>query len=254
MNRCLTEGRRSFLQRVERIESGAECERLAPLLSAFADGEAGVRDVAVLRPHLRSCLSCRAALRDAREIPASVAAVVPVGLLASVHGASGAGSSLGSSLRAVGGWLQERVLGLAVRGQDVLEAAGSHKIAVAAASAAAIGGGGAVTVHATSSHPDPRSRVTRVEQRPAARPARLMPTAATVTSHSAPRIRHKRKVAEPAPSRKPAQRKVQQPHLAPAQPAPIPRPAPQPAAAAAPSPTPPKAPPPGASSTGEFGP
>ena len=30
VNRCLSEGRRSFLQRVDRIESGAECERLAP--------------------------------------------------------------------------------------------------------------------------------------------------------------------------------------------------------------------------------
>ncbi|MEA2432543.1 MAG: hypothetical protein QOI19_3016, partial [Thermoleophilaceae bacterium] len=45
VNRCLTEGRRSFLQRVERIESGAECERLAPLLSAMADGEASARDM-----------------------------------------------------------------------------------------------------------------------------------------------------------------------------------------------------------------
>jgi hypothetical protein len=40
-NRCLAEGRRSFLERYARIESGGECERLAPLLSAFVDGEAG---------------------------------------------------------------------------------------------------------------------------------------------------------------------------------------------------------------------
>ncbi|MEA2442513.1 MAG: hypothetical protein QOH76_3937, partial [Thermoleophilaceae bacterium] len=68
VNRCLTEGRRSFLRRVEGIEAGAECERLAPLLSALADGEATAKDMAALRPHLRTCLSCRAALRDAREV------------------------------------------------------------------------------------------------------------------------------------------------------------------------------------------
>ena len=86
VNRCLTEGRRSFLQRVEGIESGAECERLAPLLSAMADGEATRARHGALRPHLRTCLSCRAALRDAREVPARVAALAPVGLLAAGAG------------------------------------------------------------------------------------------------------------------------------------------------------------------------
>ncbi|MBA2566469.1 MAG: sigma-70 family RNA polymerase sigma factor, partial [Thermoleophilaceae bacterium] len=69
VNRCLTEGRRSFLERVAGIESGAECERLGPLLSAFADGEATAVQMTKLRPHLRSCLSCRAALRAFRELP-----------------------------------------------------------------------------------------------------------------------------------------------------------------------------------------
>ena len=32
VNRCLTEGRRSFMARYARIESGAECERWAPVL------------------------------------------------------------------------------------------------------------------------------------------------------------------------------------------------------------------------------
>src|SRR3954447_1920526 len=40
VNRCLTEGRRAFLKRVAGIEAGAECERLAPLISKVADGEA----------------------------------------------------------------------------------------------------------------------------------------------------------------------------------------------------------------------
>src|SRR4051812_26179585 len=89
VTRCLSEGRRSFLKRVERIESGEECARLAPLLSALADGEASAKDMTMLRPHLRTCLSCRAALRDAREVPARVAALAPVGLLAGGHAAGG---------------------------------------------------------------------------------------------------------------------------------------------------------------------
>jgi hypothetical protein len=39
VNRCLTEGRRAFLERVAGIEGGIECERLAPLVSLLADGE-----------------------------------------------------------------------------------------------------------------------------------------------------------------------------------------------------------------------
>jgi hypothetical protein len=155
VNRCLTEGRRSFLRRVERIETGAECERLAPLLSALADGEATARDMAVLRPHLRSCLSCRAALRDAREVPARVAALAPIGLLAggAVHpgGGSAAGGWLGA-FRSAGDWINERIAGMTLRGQELLETASSHKLAAAAASAAALGGGGIATVQVSGAH------------------------------------------------------------------------------------------------------
>jgi RNA polymerase sigma factor (sigma-70 family) len=67
VNRCLVEGRRAFLRRVDGIEAGAECERLGPLLEALADGGAAAGDLRQLRPHLRTCLSCRARLRDLRE-------------------------------------------------------------------------------------------------------------------------------------------------------------------------------------------
>jgi RNA polymerase sigma factor (sigma-70 family) len=147
VNRCLTEGRRSFLRGVERIESGAECERLAPLLSALADGEATARDMATLRPHLRTCLSCRAALRDAREVPARVAALAPIGLLAGGHASSGSGVA-----RTLGGWINERLTAVLLRGQEVVEAASSHKLAAAAASAAALGGGGIATVEVSGPH------------------------------------------------------------------------------------------------------
>src|SRR3712207_9380790 len=50
VNRCLTEGRRSFLERYARIQSGAECERWTAVLSALADGEATASDLAEVRP------------------------------------------------------------------------------------------------------------------------------------------------------------------------------------------------------------
>jgi hypothetical protein len=70
VNRCLTEGRRALAARVAGIEAGAECERLAPVVSAFADGEADPQALALLRPHMRTCLVCRARLREFREAPA----------------------------------------------------------------------------------------------------------------------------------------------------------------------------------------
>ena len=69
VNRCLTEGRRAFAERVQGIQAGAECDRLAPVLSALVDGEAGAQDLAALRPHLKTCLSCRGRLREFRAAP-----------------------------------------------------------------------------------------------------------------------------------------------------------------------------------------
>ena len=60
VNRCITEGRRSFLDRYAEIDSGGECRRWEGMLSALADGEAAARDVAAVRPHLRNCPACRA--------------------------------------------------------------------------------------------------------------------------------------------------------------------------------------------------
>ena len=77
VNRCLTEGRRAFLERVAGIEGGSECERLAPLVSLLADGELSADELRLLRPHLKSCLACRARLREYRAAPARVAALVP---------------------------------------------------------------------------------------------------------------------------------------------------------------------------------
>ena len=89
VNRCLTEGRQALSGRLAGIEGGIECARLAPLLSALADGEADAAALARLRPHLKTCLSCRARLREFRAAPARVA----VGL----WGADSARDAVGTS-------------------------------------------------------------------------------------------------------------------------------------------------------------
>ena len=86
VNRCLTEGRRAFSERLDGDPGRRECERLAGRLSALADGEASAADIALLRPHLRTCLACRTRLREYRTTPARVAALAPPLALAAGHG------------------------------------------------------------------------------------------------------------------------------------------------------------------------
>ena len=63
VNRSITEGRRRFMRLYEELESGAECERLAPIVVALAAGEASSEAMLELRPHLRNCAACRATVR-----------------------------------------------------------------------------------------------------------------------------------------------------------------------------------------------
>ena len=64
VNRAITEGRRRFLRAYEEIESGEECERLAPIVEALSAGSATSAQVVQIRPHLRHCSACRAAVRE----------------------------------------------------------------------------------------------------------------------------------------------------------------------------------------------
>lgn len=81
VNRCLAEGRQRFVQRVAGIESGDECRRLEPKLSALADGEASEEELVVLRRHLRRCLACRATFREQYLAPGVIGALAPSALL-----------------------------------------------------------------------------------------------------------------------------------------------------------------------------
>ena len=160
VNRCLTEGRRSFLERVHGIESGAECDRLAPQLSALADRESGAAELAALRAHLRTCLACRARLREFRAVPSEVAALVPPAALVAT-GESHTGALRGMVESLIGA-SQHKAAALGERAHGAVELATGQKVAAVAASAAALaGGGGAAVDHSVSAapvrRPQPRS-------------------------------------------------------------------------------------------------
>src|SRR3954464_4489980 len=126
VNRCLAEGRKSFLARYAGIEEGAECRRWAPVLSAMVDGEASAEQVLELRPHLRNCAGCRAALRELRGSSAPLAALFPAGGLALGGGGGGvldvAGDLLTRLWQSVRETLSERVAPAALRAQSYAEA------------------------------------------------------------------------------------------------------------------------------------
>ena len=174
VNRLLTEGRRAFLRRVSGIQRGAECRRLEPLLSALADGEASPEDLARLRPHMRTCLSCRAALREVRAAPQRVAGAVPPVVLAASDGAGrlrtlveSAFGALQQKTEAAAGYAQLKTAAMSDRLHAAAELATGQKLAAVAASAAALAGGGTAidefanhrvpTGPAQAAAPDPRA-------------------------------------------------------------------------------------------------
>jgi hypothetical protein len=171
VNRLLTEGRRAFLPRVSGIERGAECARYEPVLSTLADGEASAEDLALLRPHMRTCLSCRAALREFRALPERVASVVPAAALVASDG-GGPLRSLAESAFATAQQMLESALGaaqskaatLGERAHAAGELAAGQKVAAVAASAAALAGGGAAIDQLANHHP--RARAAQIEQLP----------------------------------------------------------------------------------------
>jgi RNA polymerase sigma factor (sigma-70 family) len=165
VNRCITEGRRSFLERYEGIRSGAECERWAGVLSAMADGEASAQQLADVRPHLRNCTACRSMLAGMQRSGAPVAALLPP---AALGGPGGLLDRLAELLLGA----QERVVAPVVKAQGAFEAASASKVAAVAASAAAIAGGGVAVERSAAGGEDARAA-----QRPAAVQREALPAA-----------------------------------------------------------------------------
>jgi RNA polymerase sigma factor (sigma-70 family) len=171
VNRCLTEGRQALSVRLAGIEGGIECARLAPQLSALADGEADAKALTLLRPHLKTCLSCRARLREFRAAPSRVAALVPAALVA------GHGGGMRGLLESAVGALQQKAdallaathhkaAALGERAQTTAELVTGQKVAALAASAAALAGGGTAVDQLANHHGPPHSPAVAAQTEP----------------------------------------------------------------------------------------
>jgi RNA polymerase sigma factor (sigma-70 family) len=164
-NRAVSEGRRALLERLRAIESGAECDRWLPLLSAFADGEATARQVTELRPHLRTCGACRATLRGFHEAPRQLSAIVPPHLLLpALTAAAGGGGAGGRHVEAIVHGVVDRITSSALRFQSAFDVLPGAKVAAVAASTVAVAGGGAAIEHAATRRAAPERPVSHAER------------------------------------------------------------------------------------------
>ena len=243
VNRLLTEGRRAFLRRVSGIQRGGDCARYEPILSALADGEATAEDLALLRPHMRTCLSCRATLREFRAMPKRVASVVPPAAL--VAASDGSGGPLRGLLESLLGAAQHKTAAMGERLNSAAELATGQKVAAVAASAAALAGGGTAIDELSNRHAP--ARAAQAEEL-AKEPER------DVTEEPAPPLLPPTPSPEPEPVATPTPAPAPAPEPEPAPPPPPPDPANEfdPTGAAQPTASPRPAPPP--QQTAGFGP
>lgn len=186
----MSEGRRALLTRLAAIESGAECERWLPLLSAFADGEADARSLVELRPHLRTCTACRATLRELHDAARGLRSIVPPEVLLPAVAASGSGTGLAHHVEALLHGALERITAPALRLQGAVEALPAGKVAAVAASTVAVAGGGAAIERATTepaaSRPSARVERAAASAAPAAQPP--LPLVLRTASASTPSV------------------------------------------------------------------
>jgi len=186
VNRSVSEGRRHFLEHYEGIESGEECKKWLPVLSAMVDGEATPEQILELRPHLRNCPGCRATLRALRDSTTPLAALLPVAFLVTDGGFGDYVSHTVVRLyETLAGSLHERAINSFAKGQALLEASAAGKVAAVAASAAAVAGGGYVSVDQIAERPAAASsaiQAGRFEPRPLQAKATLRPASAVQAS------------------------------------------------------------------------
>jgi RNA polymerase sigma factor (sigma-70 family) len=162
VNRCLAEGRKSFLARYAGIEEGEECRRWAPVVSAMVDGEASAEQLVALRPHLRNCAACRAVVRELRGSNAPLAALFPVGALGALGDHDGgaldaAGDLLSRLWHSLWGDLSDRAATAAFRAHSVAQAVLPGKSVAIFASVAALAGGGVAIDEAEKTGESPRA-------------------------------------------------------------------------------------------------
>ena len=206
VNRCLAEGRKSFLERYAGIESGRECERLAPALSAFVDGEVDAAQVVDLRVHLRQCLACRAAVRGLHDASRPLTVVFPAtGLVVASGGVEQANGLFVRVYETVSMHAHERAANSFLRAQAIVDTVTAGKMAAAAASAAALAGGGVAVEGVLSAAPaTPQAIVRRVDNSAAAalvkQPAQRKTKTRTHVKprvHARPSVPRRRQAASP---------------------------------------------------------
>lgn len=147
VNRLLSEGRSAMRDRLQRIDSGAECRRFTGLLSLLADGEMRVSDRADLEDHLQNCGYCQATLRDYVTAPSRAAELVPVGFISADQGFASEGwfHRAADSIQSAFLTVQERLVGHAASIQVAGEASVAKKVtAVVAISGSLVAGGAAI--------------------------------------------------------------------------------------------------------------
>jgi RNA polymerase sigma factor (sigma-70 family) len=202
VNRCLADGRKSFLARYAGIEEGEECRRWTPVLSAMVDGEASAEQLLQLRPHLRNCAGCRAALRELRGSNAPLAALFPVGGVALLGGGADDGGRLGAAgdllsqlWNSLWGDLSDKAATAAFRAQSLAQAILPGKSMAAFASVVALAGGGFAIDEAAHAPEPPRAALHVPSVSTAA--DRITSAHATVTAPAQPADRTTAKRSRP---------------------------------------------------------
>jgi RNA polymerase sigma factor (sigma-70 family) len=254
VNRCLAEGRKSFLERYAGIEAGHECRRLAPTLSAFVDGEADAAQTVELRTHLRQCLACRAAVRGLHDASRPLAVVFPAaGLVVGSVGAEHGSSFFVRVYETVAMHLHERTANSIMRAQAIVDTVSAGKMAAVAASAAAMAGGGFAVEGVISGPIDRPAAILRGTQ-----PLASAPAAQPRTPSKPHRTTRSAAAKKPKRSAQPKKKTAAKPHSQ--NPAPQPQPqAPPPTTTASQAPrttvatTASSRPSSGGSAAGEFG-
>ena len=82
IERAISRGRARLVAWEQKLSSGEACEELDPVIERVARGEATRRERRRIARHLRACGGCRAALRVRVMTSESLAALVPLALLA----------------------------------------------------------------------------------------------------------------------------------------------------------------------------
>lgn len=137
VHRSISEGRRVYRGLLDRIDGGAECRRLEPMLSLLVDDELRGSERADLELHLKSCGACRAVVRDYASAPRDVASLFPVGLAVG----NGAFDRVVGAWNSGSAWLNERVFAHLPM-SSAAEVAFGKKLALAAAATGSILVGG----------------------------------------------------------------------------------------------------------------